>query len=89
MKKVVDLFKLKRIILKNYRNATILIKIRGIISTDIRLCNVRVIINKQKLIFADENNEFILEFLLIKRITFIDIAHIEIEFEDFRVILEI
>ena len=89
MKKVVDLFKLKRIILKNYRNAMVLIKIRGIISTNIRLFNVRVIINKQKLIFADDDNEFILEFLLIKRITFIDIAHIEIEFEDFRVILEI
>ena len=89
MKKVVDLFKLKRIILKNYRNVTVLIKIRGIISTNIRLFNVRVIINKQKLIFADDDNEFILEFLLIKRITFIDIAHIEIEFEDFRVILEI
>ena len=75
--------------LKHYKNEIVLIQVRGIISTNIRLSNTRIIINKQKLILADDENEFILEFLLIKKIKFVDIAHIEIDFEDFKVIFEL
>ncbi|MBO5349040.1 MAG: hypothetical protein J6A89_04400 [Clostridia bacterium] len=84
-----EYMKLKKVLLKNLKNQRVCIEIKGIISTQFFIEKTKVIINKHKMILADENKEFELEFLKIKKIKFQDMWSFKIIYEDFNVVVEI
>ena len=53
----VNQLKLKNIILKHYKNEIVLIQVRGIISTNIRLSNTRIIINKLNITLKERRDK--------------------------------
>ena len=86
---IINLAKLKQILLKNFENQRVCIELKGFISTSIFLDNAKILVNNKKLIVVDDTNEFELEFLLIKKIKFNDLWQIQIYFEDLTVTLEL
>ena len=81
--------KLKHTLLKNLKNQRICIEIRGIITTTVVLENARIIINKNKIILADDENNFELEFLMVDKIKIDEKWHIQIFFDEFKITLEV
>lgn len=81
--------KLKKILKSEFDGRRIGVHIEGIIDTSITLDGIRIIINKNKMILADENNVFELEFLMVKKIIFDPKWHIQIVFDEFKVTIEV
>lgn len=81
--------KLKHILLKNFKNQRICIEITGIITTTVIIDNARILINKNKFILANEETQFELEFLMVNKIKFDEKWHIQIFFDEFKIVLEV
>ena len=81
--------KLKNILEKEFEGKRVGIHICGIITTSIVLDNTQIIINKNKVVLADENNQFELEFLMVNKIKFDEKWHIQIFFDEFKITIEV
>ena len=81
--------KLKHILLKNFKNQRICIEITGIITTTVIIDNARILINKNKFILANEETQFELEFLMVNKIKFDEKCHIQIFFDEFKIVLDV
>lgn len=89
MIKTGDYQKLKNVLQEEFEGQRITIHIKGQINTNVVLENVKIMINKSKLILVDENNNFELEFLMIKKIHFEERWCIEISYDEFVITIEI
>lgn len=89
MIKNLDYIKLKKILLEEFKNQRVCIHIKGIVNTTVIIDNTKIIINKHKIILSDENNEFELEFLMVKKIQFDEKWHIQIFFDEFKITIEV
>ena len=79
----------KRLLLKHYRNTRVCIELRGALNSRIFIENTRITINKNKLIISNEENNFTIEFMMMKKIKLDEKYHIELLYRDFIVILEL
>lgn len=83
----VNYLKLKNILFKHYKGSEVRIEMRGIIQNRISIDKTRITINKQKLIFSNEENDYIIEFMLMRKIKLEDFHRLELIFEDFTIYL--
>lgn len=84
-----DYNKLKKILLEEFENKRVCITLKGMVNTSIVIDNTKIIINKHKIILSDENNEFELEFLMVKKIQFDEKWHIQIFFDELKITIEV
>lgn len=85
----VNYIKLKNILLKYYKNTRVCVEVRGILDTRIFIEKSRITINKHKLIISNENTDFTIDFLCMKKIKLKEKYRIEMVYTDFTVILEL
>lgn len=85
----VDYIKFKKRLQKEYRGAKVHIEFKGIIDTKIIIDKAKIIINPHKLVIANDEQDFSMEFLLVKKIKFEDMFYIEIIYQDFKIILTV
>ena len=81
--------KFKKILLKHYKNTRVCIELKGIIDTRIFIEKSRITINKNKFIISNNDKDFTVEFLMVKKIKLNEIQHIELIYKDLTVILEL
>lgn len=84
-----EYLKLKKILLKHYRNTRVLTELRGIVNTRNFIEDTRVTLNRNKLIISNENQDFTVEFMYMKKIKLNEYEHLELIYQDFTVILEL
>lgn len=84
-----DYNKLKKILLEEFEDKRVCITLKGMVNTSIVIDNTKIIINKHKIILSDENNEFELEFLMVKKIQFDEKWHIQIFFDELKITIEV
>ena len=89
MMNTIKYLEFKRLLLKHYRNTRVCIELRGAINSRIFIENTRITINKNKLIISNEENNFTIEFMMMKKIKLDEKYHIELLYRDFIVILEL
>lgn len=89
MMNTIKYLEFKRLLLKHYRNTRVCIELRGAINSRIFIENTRITINKNKLIISNDENDFTIEFMMMKKIKLAEKYHIELLYRDFTVILEL
>lgn len=78
-----DYIRLKHIILKYYKNQCVQIIMQGVVNTTFFFKDVRVLIDRRKLIFSDnEDINFIIDFNYIEKIKIINEFHIRFFYKD-------
>lgn len=85
----INFLKLKNIILKHFKNARICIELRGMVNTKFFIDNSRIIINKSKIVIANDEKDFTMELMNVKKVNLKDIYHLEFLYEDLVLILEL
>ncbi len=84
-----DFILLKRALLKNYVDTSVLIEISGTIQTKLFITNSKITICKNKIIISNEDIDFSIDFVVMKEIVLDDELRIKIIYSDFEIILEI
>lgn len=79
----------KRLLLKHYRNTRVCIELRGAVNSRMFIENTRITINKNKLIISNNEKDFTIEFMMMKKIKLAEKYHIELIYQDFGITLEI
>lgn len=80
---------LKNILLKNFTDTTLMIILNGTIQTKMLITNSKITICKNKIILSNEEKDFTIDFIVMKKIILDDEYRVKIIFEDFEIILEI
>lgn len=89
MIKDTDFLLLKNILLKNFANTYVTIILNGSIQTQILIKDSKITICKNKIIISNEDKDFTIDFLMMKKIILDDKYRIKIIYNDFEIILEI
>ncbi len=74
---------------KKFKGNRVYIEFVGIVDTKIIIDNARVILNQHKLIIGNSENDFTMQFLLVKKVKFDVLDYIEFQYADFKVILAV
>lgn len=85
----INYLRMKNILLKNYKNVRVCVQVRGVINTKLIIEKSRITINRNKMIISNEDIDFTLEFMEVKKIKLCDIFHLEFHFENIVVNIEI
>ena len=85
----INFLKLKNIILKYFKNQRICIELKVIINTRFFIDNSKIIINKSKIVIANNEKDFTMELMNIKKMNLKELYHLEFLYDDFAVILEV
>ena len=83
----INYLKMKKILLKEYRNTTVFIEVKGTFSTRFYIEKSRILINRNKLIIANENTDCTILLNFIKKVKVIDINRIELIGNDAQYVL--
>lgn len=86
---MINYMRIKRILLKEFRNKQIYIEIVGYINTKFYINNSRLLINKHKIIISNEEADCIILLDYIEKIKIKSIFHIEFFTENEKYILEV
>ena len=78
---------LKNILLRNFTDTTLMVILNGTIQTKILITDSKITICKNKIIISNEEKDFTIDFLVMKKIVLDDEYRIKIIFEDFEIIL--
>lgn len=82
-------FKMKRILLRNFRNTTVYIETRGILNTRFWIEKSRILINKHKIVISNEDIDCTILLDVINKIKVNDECRIELITKDSQYILEL
>lgn len=78
--------RLKHLLLKHYKNVNIQIEISGIINTTLFLENVKIIIDKRKIIFSNgDYKNIIIDLQNVNKIKIINKWHILIKYKEIEI----
>lgn len=82
--------RLKHIIFKEYIKANVFIYFRGIVSTKKIIEKARVIVNKDRIIFANDEEDIVISLFDVKKIKIQDNLKVTLVYEDtFEISLEV
>lgn len=81
--------KMKKALLKNFKNTTVFVEIKGTLNTRFWIEKSRILINRHKVIISNENIDSTILLDLVKKIKVVDEYHIEFITKDSQYILEI
>lgn len=84
----ISYLKLKRTLLKNFRQANVFIEEKGIFNTRFNIDKARITITKHKIVISNENLDATILLDFINKIKFYDISRIELIGLDSQYILE-
>lgn len=68
MIKMIKYCEIKKIVLKNYINSNVFIFINGIINTRVIISKARVFINKDKIVFGNDENDITVDLFNVRNI---------------------
>ena len=86
---MLNYIKLKHILLKNFRNETTHIIEKGAITTRVILDKVKIIIDNQKIMLSDGNNEnVIIDLNYVEKIKILNNWHINLKFKEFEISIQ-
>jgi len=83
----INYLKLKRLLLTYFRNTRVCIELQGSIDTKIFIDKSKISINKHKVVIFNEDEDFTIEFLEMKKLKFKNKFCIEMIYKDFKITL--
>ena len=85
----ISYLKMKKALLKNFRNANIYIETKEIINTRFRIDKAKILINKHKIVISNENMDCTILLDLIKKVKIDNGLRIELIGIDSQYVLEV
>lgn len=90
MTNILSYEKMKKIILKEYTKSNVFIYFRGIINTRIIIDKARIIINKDRLIFANNDDDVVISLFDVRKLKIQNNIKITLIYnDDFEISLEV
>ena len=90
MTNILSYEKMKKIILKEYTKSNVFIYFRGIINTRIIIDKARIIINKDRLIFANNDDDVVISLFDVRKLKIQNNIKIKLIYnDDFKISLEV
>ena len=85
----VNYLKMKKTLLKNFKNQQVVVAIEGTLNTKLYIDNAKILINKDKLIIFNDNTDCIILFEFIQKIIIDNDFKIELSTKNEKYILEV
>ena len=81
--------KLKNLLLKNFKNMTVTVKMYGAVQTNTMINNANITFCKNKIIISNEDRDVSINFLTLRKINLDDEYRIKLKYDDFNLLLEL